>query len=82
MLSEAAGRACTLCFINSLCSTLHLRVLYVSFTWNYRFDTDPRGIPVALEAKVPATVGLLVQADPHLTVVHLEDTDRPVLHRK
>ncbi len=64
------------------CAAHYISGFYVSFTWNYRFDTDPRGIPVALEAKVPATVGFLVQADPHLTVVHLEDTDRPVLHRK
>lgn len=62
--------------MRSLLTTFFLRILYGSFTWRYRFDTGARGVPVTLEAKIPATVGFLVQADPHLTVVHLEDTDK------
>lgn len=53
-------------------SSTYVQVFLWSATWLDRCDTSSCWIPDCLETKISAAVGLLVQADPHLTVVLLE----------
>lgn len=48
------------------------KVFLWSATWLDRCDTSSCWVPGCLETEISAAVGLLVQADPHLTVVLLE----------